>query len=59
MEHFENHIKRQFNPLDKNCSDTYEVPFAGAPDAPDIGLEDGYLTVSQFAILRISVHADL
>lgn len=41
--HFEHSIKRQFNPLDDCCDDTYEVPFLGAPDLSEIGLEAGYL----------------
>ena len=49
--HFDSFIKRQFNPLDPDCEDEYEIPFAGAADIPDIGLEAGYLKVRKLVHL--------
>lgn len=46
--HFDSFIKRQFNPLDSDCEDEYEIPFAGSVDIPDIGLEAGYLKIGKF-----------
>jgi hypothetical protein len=47
--HFDSFIKHQFNPMDPDCEDEYEMTFAGAADIPDIGLEAGYLKVRKFA----------
>jgi hypothetical protein len=47
---FENLIKCTFDPEDENAEDEYELPIPGAPDSPDIGLEDGYLRLSKFVI---------
>ena len=55
--HFDSFIKRQFNPLDPDCEDEYEIPFAGSADIPDIGLEAGYLNVRKFC--RFFETADL
>ena len=47
MRWFEGSIKQAFNPYDSGCDDEYEVPMIGVKDAPDIGLEEGYLKISQ------------
>ena len=51
--HFDSFIKRQFNPLDPDCEDEYEIPFAGSADIPDIGLEAGYLKIRKFVRILI------
>jgi hypothetical protein len=47
--HFEHNIKREFNPYDHDCPQEYIIPLVGndVPDAPKVGLEDGYLTLSK------------
>jgi hypothetical protein len=47
--YFENGIKRYFNPYDKECEMDYEIPLVGAADAPDVGLEAGYLRLKKYA----------
>jgi hypothetical protein len=55
MLHFENTIKRNFNPYNPSCDDEYEVPICGAPDQEDIGLLSGYLTLSRQTILMLGL----
>lgn len=45
--YFDNGIKRNFNPLDRDCDTIFEIPFNGAPDIPEIGLEAGYLMLQK------------
>jgi hypothetical protein len=52
---FENLIKCTFDPDDENAEDEYELPLPGAPDSPDIGLEDGYLRLSKFDAKRLDL----
>jgi len=44
---FEGAIKFQFDPFSEACNAEFEVPLRGAPDIPNIGLEDGYLKVTK------------
>jgi hypothetical protein len=48
VRHFDSSIKRDYNPLEPDADTEYEVPIVGVPDMPDIGLEDGYLRLSEF-----------
>ena len=41
LRHFDTFVKRQFNPYDRDCDQAYDIPIAGAPDVPEIGLEEG------------------
>lgn len=45
---FDNAIKRQFNPYDRDNEETYEIPLNNSPDIPEIGLTDGYLSLGKF-----------
>ena len=47
---FEGAIKFQFDPYSDDGNLEYEIPLRGAPDMPNIGLEDGYLKVSRYPI---------
>jgi hypothetical protein len=46
--HFDSAIKRQYNPYDDHGETEFEIPLTGAPDVPDVGLEEGYLTLSKY-----------
>ena len=58
VNHFENAIKRQYNPYLQDCEDEYEIPLAGAPDIPPIDLEAGYLRFTRLepGIMSITKH---
>jgi hypothetical protein len=43
---FESTIKREYNPLDPTSEQEFEVIF-GSPDMPDVGVEDGYLSLKK------------
>lgn len=45
--HFEYYIKRQFNPLDKDCQAAFEIPLRAARDMPEKGLIAGYLKLTR------------
>ena len=45
---FETQIKCQFNPLGSTYQVAFEVPLAGAPDIPEIGLEGGFMTLTMY-----------
>lgn len=47
VRHFDSSIKRQFNPFDASCDTDFEVPISGIQDMPQIGLHDGYLTITR------------
>jgi hypothetical protein len=47
LRYFENAIKRAFNPYEEACETEFEIPMAGAPDVPALGLEEGYLKLSR------------
>lgn len=40
-------IKREFNPLDGDCEEEFEIPLRGAPEMPHIGLEEGHLKLTK------------
>jgi hypothetical protein len=44
---FDRYIKPAYNPFDSNATLDFGVPIACAPDIPDIGLEDGYLCLTE------------
>jgi hypothetical protein len=44
---FEGATKFQFDPFSEDCDAEFEVPLRGAPDIPNIGLEDGYLKITR------------
>jgi hypothetical protein len=46
--HFDNAIKRSYNPYQLDGDEVYEIPMAGAVDVPAIGLEAGYLRLTKF-----------
>jgi hypothetical protein len=48
--YFDNGIKRLFNPFDRDCELDFEIPFAGAPDVPEVGLESGYMMLQKLLI---------
>jgi hypothetical protein len=48
--YFDSGIKRQFNPLDRDCETDFEIPFTGAPDVPEVGLESGYMMLQRLLI---------
>jgi hypothetical protein len=54
MRHFDTVIKCQYNPYDSRCEDEYEIPIAGAPNIPEINLEEGYLTLTKCVLLKCS-----
>jgi hypothetical protein len=45
--HFDNRIKREYNPLDPTVTVDLEVPIPGVSDKPEIGLQDGYLQLTE------------
>jgi hypothetical protein len=47
LRYFDNNIKRTFNPLGTRCATEYEIAIAGVSNIPEIGLEDGYLTLTR------------
>ena len=48
LRHFDNNIKRMFNPLGTRCAAEYEIAIGGVLDIPEIGLEDGYITLTKY-----------
>jgi hypothetical protein len=56
LRYFDNNIKRTFNPLGPRCAAEYEIGIAGAMNIPDIGLEDGYLTLTRYHSLGITLN---
>jgi hypothetical protein len=48
MRYFETTIKYAFNPCSDSCETEFDVPLPGAPDTPDIKLEDGFLQLTKF-----------
>jgi hypothetical protein len=48
LRYFDNNIKRTFNPLGHRCAAEYEIGITGVTNIPDIGLEDGYLTLTRY-----------
>jgi hypothetical protein len=52
VRHFDSSVKRQYDPFDPICETEFEIPIAGVPDIPEIGLEDGYLTLSRYNPLK-------
>ena len=49
LRYFES-IKRDFNPYDADCETEFDIPLRGALNFPEIGLEDGYLRLSKYAL---------
>jgi hypothetical protein len=47
LRQFDSSIKRQFNPYDSQAETDFEISVAGIQDMPQIGLRDGYLTLSK------------
>jgi hypothetical protein len=47
LRQFDNNIKRQFNPFDAMSEKEFVVSIAGIHDIPEIGLFDGYMTLSE------------
>ena len=47
LRQFDNGIKRQFNPFDPMVEDDFEVSVSGINDIPQIGLLDGYMTITK------------
>ena len=47
LRYFDTNIKRTFNPLASRCATEYEIAIGGVADIPEIGLEDGYLTLTR------------
>ena len=47
LRQFDGTIKRQFNPLDPSAERDFEISVSGLVDMPNIGLRDGYMTLSQ------------
>jgi len=41
--YFDEGLKRNFNPYDRDCETDYEIPISGAADVDEIGLEAGFL----------------
>jgi hypothetical protein len=48
MRFFESSIKAAFNPYDDYSGNNFDVPIGTVVDIPEIGLEDGYLTLTRF-----------
>jgi hypothetical protein len=47
MHMFVEHIKCDFDPCNPDCEAQYHIPLMGVPDIPEIGLEDGYWTLTR------------
>jgi hypothetical protein len=41
-------IKRQFNPIDGDCHEEYEIYLRGAPELPNIGLSENHLKLTKY-----------
>ena len=41
-------IKKDFDPFEEECEQEYEIPIRGAPEIPEIGLEEGHLKLSKY-----------
>lgn len=50
LRHFENHIKYIFDPFDESNETEYEIPIYGAPELPEIGLEESYLRITKLGM---------
>jgi hypothetical protein len=37
----------EFDPFEDDCEEEYEIHVKGAPEMPEIGLEEGYLKLSK------------
>ena len=46
-QYFDSGIKCQFNPYESECEREFPVPFPQAPDAPEAGLEDGFMILKR------------
>ena len=47
LRQFDHGIKRQFNPFDPMIENDFEFPVSGIHDIPQIGLLDGYMTITK------------
>ena len=47
LRYFDANIKHNFNPLASRSATEYEIAIGGVADIPEIGLEDGYLTLTR------------
>lgn len=48
LRNFDNSIKRKFNPFGPRPVAEYEIAIGGVSDIPEIGLEDGYMTLTKY-----------
>lgn len=48
MRDFDTHIKARFNPYDNPREDKFPIPFTGAADIPDVGLQGEYLFFTKY-----------
>jgi hypothetical protein len=51
MRYFDTTVKTSFNPCNEACEPDFDVPLPGAPDTPEINLEDGFLKLSRFRLV--------
>jgi hypothetical protein len=47
VRHFDQHIKRSYNPLGDSPQTEFELELAGVEDDPEIGIDDEYLVLSK------------
>jgi Ethanolamine utilization protein EutJ (predicted chaperonin) len=52
VHHFELAIKLIFNAWSDSCPSHFEIPLRGAPNIPELSLNEGYLTISKNDLLR-------
>jgi hypothetical protein len=48
VKNFEGNLKLNFDRYDPDCGTEFEIPLPGAPDVPDVGLEEGYLKLTKY-----------
>jgi hypothetical protein len=53
VRNFDISIKRVFNPFDVRCDTEFEISVTGVTDMKEIGLEDGYLTLTKLIFLGV------
>jgi len=52
MRFYDTEVKLAFNPMDPSCESEFEVPLPGVQDDQTLGISEGYLTITKYAVLE-------
>jgi len=50
MRFYDTEVKPAFNPMDPSCESEFEVPLPGVQDDQTLGISEGYLTITKYAV---------